>query len=111
MVQTSRHKAELVSVIMPVFNAELTIASAIKSILRQKYSEFELIIIDDGSTDKSIDIVHSFYDKRIKTIRLQHHQGISVALNSGIKQARGIYIARMDADDIAYPKRLLLQVK
>lgn len=110
MVQPKKNKQPTISVVMPVLNAETTIASAIKSILCQTYSNFELIIISDGSTDRSVNIIRSFSDKRIKLILLNRHYGISYALNMGIKNAHGTYIARMDADDIALSERLALQV-
>ena len=111
MVQTAKNKRPLISVIMPVLNAEATIAEAVKSILQQTYPDLELILIMDGSSDKSIDIIRSFRDKRIKIISLKYHRGISIALNTGIQHAQGTYIARMDGDDIAYPERLASQIR
>lgn len=99
-----------VSVIIPVFNAEKYLHQAIQSILFQTFTDFELIIIDDGSTDNSLTILQSFDDIRIKLIQNQGNQGISTSLNKGIDLAKGKYIARMDADDIAMPERLEKQV-
>ncbi len=94
---------------MSVYNAELYLADAIKSILEQTYRDFEFIIIDDGSTDRSIEIVKSFYDTRIVFLQ-QPNKGLAYSLNRGIRESRGKYIARMDADDISAPTRLEKQV-
>ena len=97
-----------ISVIMPVYNAEVYVSQAIESILNQSYKNFEFIIINDASNDKSLDIINSykFKDKRIKIITLDNNQGIAIALNNGIAIAQGEYIVRMDADDISLPYRL-----
>jgi len=102
-------KTPLVSVIMPVYNAERFVKEAIKSILDQTYVDFELIIVNDGSTDKSEDIIKTVTDPRIRLIS-QSNAGIIGALNAGLKVAQGTYIARMDADDISEPTRLEKQV-
>lgn len=99
-----------VSVVMSVFNGEPYLDEAIKSILNQTYTNFEFIIVDDGSTDKSKDIIKSYSDPRIILIE-QTNAGIAIALNNGIRISKGKYIARMDMDDIALPQRLELQVK
>jgi len=101
----------LVSVVMPVYNAAAYVAQAVKSILNQTYTHFELIIVDDGSTDSSCQIIEQFTDKRIKFIRFEQNQGIVAALNKGLALAQGKYIARMDADDISFEHRFDLQVK
>ena len=93
---------------MSAYNAEQYIAQAIDSILKQTFTEFELIIINDGSTDRTEDIIRSFEDPRIVLFNLQH-KGIAVALNYGLRQAKADYIARFDADDISYPDRLKIQ--
>lgn len=100
----------LVSVVMPVYNAEKYVASAITSILQQTYTYFEFIIIDDGSTDNTLTIVNSFKDKRIKVFKNQLNSGVVATLNRGLDLAQGKYIARIDADDIALPNRLQKQV-
>lgn len=100
----------LVSVILPVYNGESFVAEAIGSILNQTFKDFELIIINDGSTDKSLDIIKSFKDSRIILIN-QENKGLIQSLNSGISLAKGKLIARMDADDVAFERRLELQVK
>lgn len=98
---------------MPVYNAEIYISQAIESILKQSYKNFELIIIDDASNDKSLDIINSFKskDERIKIVTLDNNQGIAIALNNGIAIAQGEYIVRMDADDISLLCRLDKQLK
>jgi glycosyltransferase involved in cell wall biosynthesis len=103
----------LVSVILPVYNADRFLSLAIESILNQTYKNFELIAIDDGSRDNSLDILKKYAkkDKRIKIIHNQKNQNIANSLNKGIKIAKGQYIARMDADDQSLPNRIESQVK
>lgn len=101
----------IVSVVMPVYNAERFVAQAVESILGQTFSDFEFIIIDDGSTDYTPTIIAKYKDPRIKVIRKERNEGIVSALNLGIALARGDYIARMDADDISLPHRLEVQMK
>ncbi len=100
----------LVSVLMPVFNGEKYLTEAINSILKQTYSNFEFLILDDGSTDKSITIVQSYKDARIRHIIAPQNSGIEKTLNKGLELAQGKYIARMDCDDISLPRRLQYQV-
>lgn len=100
-----------VSVIMPAYNAEKFIAEAIRSILNQSFTDFEFIIIDDCSTDKTVQIINSFDDKRICFIKNGTNQGVANTLNKGIEIAQGKYIARMDSDDISLPLRLEKQVQ
>ncbi len=99
----------MISVLMPVYNAERYIAEAIASVLQQSYAHFEFIIVNDGSTDGSRNIIKTFNDKRIILID-QPHQGIATALNNGLKHASADYIARFDADDICDPERLEKQL-
>lgn len=103
--------APLVSVVMSVFNAGAYLRSAVESILRQSFSDFEFIIIDDGSSDGSGEALEeaSACDSRIRLIR-QENRGLIASLNRGCALAQGTYIARMDADDEALPERLALQV-
>ncbi|MFD2573303.1 glycosyltransferase family 2 protein [Spirosoma soli] len=96
----------VLSVLMPVYNAEKYLVESIESILGQSLEEFEFIIIDDGSTDSSPQIVQSFTDKRIRFYQNGTNLGISTTLNKGIELAKTELIARMDADDISYPDRL-----
>ncbi|MCK3683748.1 glycosyltransferase [Maribellus sp. YY47] len=100
----------LVSVIMSVFNGEVYLRQAIDSILSQTYTNFELIVIDDCSTDKSWDILSSYNGSRVKLYRNEKNQGLAYSLNRAIEYSIGEYIARMDSDDIAVPERLLTQV-
>lgn len=96
-----------VSVVLVMYNAEKHLHEAIESILNQTFMNFELIIVDDGSTDNSIEIVKGFNDPRILLTSNQHNY--IDALNTGLLKARGKYIARMDADDVMLPERLELQ--
>ena len=100
---------DLVSIIMPAFNAGETIAYAIKSVLDQTYPCFELIVIDDGSTDSTILKVNSFADNRIRLLS-QPNQGVSVARNYGISRSSGEFIAFLDADDAWYRDKLQIQI-
>ena len=104
------NKDPAVSVIMPVYNGESHLRESIDSILDQSFTDFEFIVVDDGSTDSSASIVSAYRDSRIRFVQ-QESSGISVALNKGIKLARGEFIARMDADDISLPDRLDCQYK
>lgn len=100
----------LVSVLMPVFNGEKYIALAIESILGQTLSDFELIIFNDGSTDSTPKVIARISDHRIVLIESKCHVGLAEARNALVSKARGSYIAFMDADDIAMPQRLKVQV-
>lgn len=99
-----------VSVLLPAYNAEAHLKEAIQSILDQTYLNFELLVINDGSTDQTREIISSFTDSRIQLIDNPHNLGLITTLNKGLQQAKGTYIARMDADDIALPHRLATQV-
>lgn len=99
-----------ISVVMSVYNGEKYLQEAIESILTQTYSDFEFIIIDDCSTDDSVNIIESYDDRRIRLIRNKHNLRLPASLNKGIKMATGKYIARMDADDISMPDRFDKQV-
>lgn len=100
-----------VTVVMPAYNGEKYVESAIKSILEQTLKDFELIIVDDCSTDSTWKIIQQFAkkDKRIKVFRNQKNLGLSLTLNKALKLANGKYIARADNDDLSYPSRLLQQ--
>ncbi|MCE3259890.1 MAG: glycosyltransferase [Bacteroidetes bacterium] len=98
-----------ISVILPVYNAEKYIAEAITSILSQTFSNFELIVVNDGSNDRSEEIILSFKDDRIVYLR-QKNAGLAATLNKGISLANGEYIARQDNDDISLPERLEKQL-
>jgi glycosyltransferase involved in cell wall biosynthesis len=103
----------LVSVVIPVYNGNGFLPSAIESILDQTYKNFEVIIIDDGSTDNSYEIMKNYAKthSRLRIFRNPKNINIANTLNRGIKLARGQYIARMDADDVALPNRLSRQIK
>jgi len=103
-------KRPLVSVLLPVFNAEKYLAAAIDSILAQTFRDLELIVIDDGSVDGSSGIIASCTDPRLALIRNETNLGVVASLNKGLALARGDLVARMDADDVADPRRLEKQV-
>ncbi len=104
------NSSPLVSVVLPFYNAEAFVSDAISSILNQSYTEFELILLNDGSTDTSLERVQAFTDSRIRLINDSANRGLVYRLNQGMVEARGKYIARMDADDISEPERLREQV-
>lgn len=101
----------LVSAIITVYNTEKYIAQAVQSILNQTFTDFELIIINDASTDGTFEILQSFEDERIVLINNEVNQGIPKNANIGLKLAKGDYIAKMDADDISHPKRFERQLE
>lgn len=101
----------IISVIMPVYNTDIYLESSIHSILAQTFQNFEFIIIDDASTDKSLKIIEQFEDNRIRIIKNNKNVGNYVCRNQGLNIAKGKYIAVMDSDDIAMPHRLEAQVK
>jgi glycosyltransferase involved in cell wall biosynthesis len=101
-----------ISIVMPVWNGEAYLEEAVKSVLAQTFRDFEFLIIDDGSTDRTPEILAKYQsnDSRIRVLRLEH-SGIVSALNRGISEARAEWIARMDSDDISHPTRLEKQWK
>lgn len=99
----------IVSVVMSVFNGQKHLSKSIDSILQQTYTNFEFIIIDDGSTDASLDIIKSYKDSRISLLA-RENKGLVYSLNEGIKMSKGAYIARQDADDISCLDRLEKEV-
>ncbi len=99
-----------VTVVLPVYNAASTLSTAIQSILNQTFTDFEFIIINDGSKDSSSSVINSFTDPRIRSID-QDNRGVAPTMNRGIDLARGEYIVRMDADDVSISDRLAIQVK
>lgn len=100
----------LISVLLPAHNAELYIAEAVQSILEQTESDLELIVLNDGSKDNTLRVLQDFHDPRLCILSEEHNQGIVFQLNKGLRHATGKYIARMDADDIAYPNRFARQL-
>ncbi len=103
---------DLVSVIMPVFNVANYLPSALQSILNQSHKNFELVIVDDHSSDNTWEIIETFkrQDKRVRSRRNYRHMGFGATLNKCIQKARGYYLARMDGDDIMIPRRIEKQV-
>ena len=105
-------KNDLISIIIPVFNVEKYIADTINCILNQSYQNWEAILVDDCSTDGTIEIIKSFAlnDSRIKLIVLETNSGPSTARNVGLDQARGNYIAYLDSDDLWMDNKLMDQL-
>src|SRR3954452_9290737 len=99
-----------VSVVLPVFNGEATIRSAIRSVLKQEYDDFELIVIDDGSTDATTRRLAEIEDRRVRVLGNDVNLGLGASLNEGLSAATGELIARMDSDDLCHPQRLSRQV-
>ncbi len=100
-----------VTVLMPVYNGEIYLKQAIESILHQTLSDFEFLIINDGSTDASVEIIQSIKDPRIRLVHNKSNLTLVPTLNKGLELARGEYVARMDCDDISLPERLAKQVE
>jgi glycosyltransferase involved in cell wall biosynthesis len=99
-----------ISVLMPIFNSKPFLKDSIQSILNQTYRNFELLILDDGSSDFPDEIINGFDDSRIKYYREDENKGIVFQLNKGISLSKGKYIARMDADDVSLPDRFEKQI-
>jgi len=110
MSQSPRTATPLVSVVMPTYNGEKFLRPAIESILSQTFRDFELIVIDDASTDSTPNILREFHDERIALLRNERNLGIAGATNRGLAAARGEYIALQDHDDISLPQRLQTEV-
>ena len=100
-----------ITVLMSVYNGEKHLHEAIDSILNQTCKDFEFLIINDGSTDRTAHILQNYNDPRIKIINNEENMGLVKSLNKGLSMARGEYIARMDADDISLPERIAKQVQ
>lgn len=96
-----------ISVVMPIYNVEEFVAEAIQSVLDQTFEDLELICVDDGGSDRSMEIVHGFEDPRIKIVH-QANRGLAGARNSGIAHAKGKFIAMLDSDDVWHPDKLAL---
>jgi glycosyltransferase involved in cell wall biosynthesis len=103
-------KFPLLSINMPVYNGACYIKESIQSILSQTFSDFELIIIDDGSTDNTVAIIEEFKDSRIRVVYNSKKTGLAHVRNKAILESKGKYIALLDSDDISYPDRFKLQV-
>lgn len=95
-----------VSVVMPIYNRECYLAGSIDSVFAQTLQNFELLLIDDGSSDRSMEIAERYSDPRIRIIRHEQNRGVAAARNTGVAQACGEYIAFLDSDDIALPERI-----
>src|SRR5215207_6745619 len=100
-----------VSVIIPAYNHEKFVAECIQSVLNQTFQDFEIIITDDASTDRTVEIIESFDDSRIKLFKHSKNQGVSIAANNCILHAGGRYIAWLSTDDAWYPEKLEIQVR
>ena len=100
----------LVSVVIPAYNAESTVAETVDALRQQTLTDWELVFIDDGSSDKTAKIVAGYADSRIHVTVLEHNMGHPEARNEGFKRARGKYIVIMDADDVSFPERIERQV-
>jgi glycosyltransferase involved in cell wall biosynthesis len=103
--------APRVSVLMTMFNARAYLQPAIESLLAQSYPDFELIILDDGSTDDSVTVAEGFADARIRLVRNAANRGQNACLNQGLALTRGEFVARQDADDLSHPDRLKKQMR
>lgn len=99
-----------VSIIIPIYNSEKNLSECINSVLNQTYKNLEIIIVDDKSTDRSIDIVKKIKDKRIKLIELKENSGAAIARNKGIELSTGNYICFLDSDDYWYPEKIQKQL-
>jgi glycosyltransferase involved in cell wall biosynthesis len=109
MIGIKQGDSPLVTVLLPVRNGRETLVVALQSIVSQTLASMEVLVLDDGSTDGSGEIVARFDDPRLRLVSDGRHKGLATRLNEGIDLARGKYIARMDADDVAFPERLQRQ--
>ncbi|MGZ3790569.1 MAG: glycosyltransferase family 2 protein [Bacteriovorax sp.] len=100
-----------ISILMPVYNGEKHVSEAIQSILDQSFQDFEIVIINDGSKDRTVEIISSFKDPRIKLLHNSENLKIVKSLNKGLLECRGEFIARMDCDDLCEKERLEVQYK
>lgn len=108
-MSTSNHP--VVSVVIPTHNREQFVGRAIRSVLAQTYTDFELIVVDDGSTDNTAGVVGSFKDPRIRFVRHEQNRGVSASRNTGIRMSRGEYVAFQDSDDEWLPQKLEKQLE
>ena len=99
-----------VTVLMPTYNMEEYVHEAVESILRQDYRDFELLVMDDGSTDRTVEVVKGFDDSRIRLMVNDRNLGLAENLNRGLDHIATEYVARMDGDDLSLPQRLAVQV-
>ncbi|HJS78001.1 MAG TPA: glycosyltransferase [Burkholderiales bacterium] len=101
----------LVSVLMPVYNAERYLRDAMDSIFAQTFGDFEFVVVDDGSTDSTPSMLAACTDVRLRVLRNERNLGVIASLNRGLESARSEFVARMDADDVSHPDRLAVQVE
>jgi len=106
-----REYMPLISIGMPVYNCEQTVAMAIRSIIQQTYPNWELLVLDDGSQDNTLQTVMSIQDSRIRVFSDSDNKGLAARLNQAVSEARGEFFARMDGDDICFPKKMECQVR
>src|SRR6266498_4162605 len=111
MQLSSNAPTPLVTVLMSVYNGERYLSEAIDSIINQTFADFEFVIINDGSTDSSREIINAYRDPRIRLVDNSQNIGLPKSLNLGLALARGEYVARQDADDISHPTRFEKQVE
>ena len=100
----------LLSVLLPCCNGGAALGPALQSILAQTFGDFELLFLNDGSTDQSVEMARAFNDPRIRILGGAERCGLPIRLNQGVAQARGQFVARMDADDISFPQRFEKQL-
>lgn len=110
MTGTKSNQQPELSVIMPIYNGDKFLTEAIESVLCQTFTNFEFIIIEDGSTDRTFQTLKKIDDERVRIIRHPKNHGLVSSLNEGVSQAKGKFIARMDADDISLPNRFKIQL-
>jgi len=111
MAEVSLHTAPLVTVLLPAYNSAAHLGEAIHSVLAQTHRDLELLVIDDGSTDATPQLMATITDPRVRYIRHERNRGLVAVLNEGLELARGAYVARMDGDDVMRPRRLAEQVR
>ncbi len=100
----------VVTIALPVYNGASTLKLTVNSILRQSFQNWELIILDDGSTDNSLELMRSFNDPRIRLVEGEENIGLSARLNMAMDMAKGSFFARMDSDDVSFPQRIEKQL-
>jgi len=100
----------MISIVVPAYNRSATIRASVESVLRQTYSTFELLVVDDASTDDTVEQVEAIGDARIRVVRHSQNRGVSAARNTGIREARGIWVAFQDSDDEWLPRKLEKQM-
>lgn len=107
---TKINKQPQVSIIMPAYNSEQYISESIQSVLNQDYDNWELLIVDDQSTDNTVKVIESFNDHRIKVFQLAQNSGAAIARNTAISKAQGDFMAFLDSDDLWHPEKLSCQI-